>query len=97
MDDPKSHIFRNSKFKIQKRSDLRCFWTNEEGQGGRKNHQIHICGFHCVYKHIEGQLNICTSFVIHSHNWLNLHMDDCPIGYKQKFWEKTSELVKTTS
>jgi hypothetical protein len=49
----------------------------------QKNHQIHICGFHCVVKHIEGLLKIFVFFLIfYSQIWLNLLKDDCHFSYQ---------------
>jgi hypothetical protein len=46
-----------------------------------KNRQIHICGFHCAAKHIEGWLKICTLFQVCSQIWLNLPKDDHQFFY----------------
>ncbi len=41
------------------------------------NDQNRILGFHCVIKHIEGSLKICTLCLIYSQIWLNFPKDDC--------------------
>jgi hypothetical protein len=51
-----------------------------------KNCQIHICGFHCVAKHIIRWLKICSLFLVYSQIWLNLYTDlIVTFFYKQKF------------
>jgi hypothetical protein len=51
---------------------------NRQKGGGKesKNCQIHICGFPCVAKDIEGRLKICTLFLFNSQIWLNLSRHD---------------------
>jgi hypothetical protein len=72
--------------------DLWGFQLPEVRKEKNKNCQIHICGFHCVAKHIIRWLNICTLFLVYSQIWLNLHTDDChfflqtEIPLKEKHW-----------
>ncbi len=53
---------------------LRFSITRSEKKG--KNHQIHMIGFHCVARNIEGSLKICALFLVYSQIWLNLLRDD---------------------
>ncbi len=39
------------------------------------NRQIRTCGFHCVAKHVQGSLKICTLFLVYSQTWLILPRD----------------------
>ncbi len=72
--------------------DLWGFQLPEVRKEKSKNCQIHICGFHCVAKHIIRWLKICTLFLVYSQIWLNLHTDDChfflqtEIPLKEKHW-----------
>ncbi len=64
--------------KIWKKWFWRFSIVRSEGKKkGVKICQIHICGFHCVAKHIEWWLNICILFLVYSQIWLNLLRDDC--------------------
>jgi hypothetical protein len=40
------------------------------------HHIIYIFGFHCVARNVKGWLGFCSSYVVYSHIWLNLPMDD---------------------
>lgn len=37
---------------------------------------IYLFSFHCVAKSIKGWLGFCSSYMVYSHIWLNLRMDD---------------------
>jgi hypothetical protein len=39
---------------------------------------ISIFGFQCVAKTLNGDLNICSSYLVLQPIWLNLPRDDCP-------------------
>jgi len=89
---------QNSKFR--KRPDFRGFqWPKVRETKNNKNCQIHIFGYHWNTKRWK---EISTLFLVYNQIWLNLprdgwsslflhlFMDDCHVGYKQKFLKKPS-------
>jgi len=50
------------------------------GNKSKKNHHVHIFGFHFAARNIEGCLNFSFKFLICSEIYLNLPRDD---DYKQ--------------
>jgi hypothetical protein len=48
-------------------------------------HEIYICDFHCVVKHINGLLKICTLLWVYSHILANEAKDGRHFSYKSKF------------
>ncbi len=55
---------------------------------GEKSPNFYIFGFQNVAKNIQILLIICTSYIIHSHIWLNLPRENCNFEYEPKFFQK---------
>jgi len=72
---------RKVKFKFLRKSHFGDFQSRKKWGKTIKNHQIHICGFHCAAKHTEAWIKICASFLVYSQIWLNLPRDDCHFSY----------------
>jgi hypothetical protein len=76
-------------FKIQKLCDFGGFQLLEvRGGGGSKYRQISIIDFQFVAKNIEGQLKICTSYLVYIWIWLIFLGMITSFFYKQKFLRK---------
>jgi hypothetical protein len=58
---------------------------------GEKSPNFYIFGFQNVAKNTQILLIICTSYIIHSHIWLNLPRENC-----NNFWQflKKKDLAK---
>ncbi len=67
---------RNIFFLINKFEGLQFAVNKSEGKNNLKNRQIHTCGFHCVAKHVQRSLKICTLFPVYSQTGLILPRDD---------------------
>jgi len=75
------------KFKSEMIFELFSIYKND-GKKEEKLPNFYIFGFQNVAKNIQILLIICTSYIIHSHIWLNLPRENCNFEYEPKFFQK---------